>query len=304
MPCYHPLKGWRSRRVNASGKRSIVFQRSEGFSDLAVEIPCGQCIGCRLERSRQWAIRCVHEASLYEDNCFVTLTYDDEHLPESRSLVLRDFQLFMKRLRMLVGMGFDSGIRFFHCGEYGEKFERPHYHACIFNWDFPDKVHYKTRGGFKYYNSGMLDACWSDSAGRPIGFAVIGDVTFESAAYVARYVTKKVTGENAAEFYEGRKPEYVTMSRARGIGSGWMDKFQGDVFPSDEVVLRGRRLRPPKFYDKVLEMKSPADYQRMKALRKRKAFLFSDDNTPERLAVRESITKQKMTLLKRGFESA
>ena len=147
MPCYHPLKGFRSREKNSSGKRSITFNHNQGYTDMEITIPCGQCIGCRLERSRQWAIRCVHEASLYQDNCFITLTYSPEHLPKDNSLHKEHFQLFMKRLRKAFG----QKIRYFHCGEYGENFSRPHYHACLFNVDFKDKELLKNFNGNKIY---------------------------------------------------------------------------------------------------------------------------------------------------------
>ena len=117
MPCYHPIPGYRAKSTNPSGKRSIVFNLSEGFKNFAVSVPCGRCIGCRLERARQWSIRCIHEASLYEANCFVTLTYDDDNLPLDGSLRPRDMVLFLKRLRKRFG----PGIRFFQCGEYGDK---------------------------------------------------------------------------------------------------------------------------------------------------------------------------------------
>src|SRR4051794_29862641 len=106
MPCFRPLKGYRARVTNPdTGKRSIVFNARKGFNDLPVDLPCGQCIGCRLERSRQWAIRCSHEAKLHEENCFITLTYAPEHLPPGGTLVVKDFQDFMKRLRFEFGAG-------------------------------------------------------------------------------------------------------------------------------------------------------------------------------------------------------
>jgi len=127
------------------GKRAIVFNPKYGYPDMPVELPCRQCIGCRLEYSRQWAIRCLHEASLYDENCYITLTYDDQKLPESydikNGLDLSHFQLFMKRLRKKYG----AKIRFFHCGEYGEDRGRPHFHACIFNHDFQDKKNGKRK---------------------------------------------------------------------------------------------------------------------------------------------------------------
>ena len=118
MPCYSPIKGYRSKVLSPNGKRTIVFKPNLGFVDLPVLVPCGQCCGCRLERSRQWAIRCTHEASLHENNCFITLTFNDDNLPSDKSLDVRHFQLFMKRLRKQFG----SNIRYYHCGEYGENF--------------------------------------------------------------------------------------------------------------------------------------------------------------------------------------
>lgn len=293
MPCFHPLKGWRSKNANESGKRSIVFNRRDGFEDLEVEIPCGQCIGCRLERSRQWAIRCVHEASLYEDNCFITLTYDDAHLPADGSLNLSHFQKFMKRLRKRYG----ANIRFFHCGEYGEKYSRPHYHACLFNFDFPDKILWSVRNGFRLYTSESLSVLW------PFGYGVIGDVTFESAAYVARYIMKKITGDAAADHYNGLRPEYTTMSRRPGIGKGWYEKYQDDLFPHDRCVINGKEVNIPKFYRTQLEVEEPTLSRKLLALRKAAASEHTVDSSLRRLRDREQVTQARLTLLQRPIES-
>lgn len=293
MPCYHPLQGWRSRMTNPTGKRGIVFKRTEGYEDLPVTLPCGQCIGCRLERSRQWAIRMVHEASLYENNCFLTLTYAPEHLPADGSLQLEHFQKFMKRLRKKYG----SEIRFFHCGEYGENYGRPHYHACIFNHDFPDKIHYQdTKQGHKLYSSAILDEIWG------LGSCTIGDLTFETAAYTARYIMKKVTGDKAPEHYGHLKPEYTTMSRGKGIGKQWLEKYQTDVYPSDFIVLRGKKMPPPKFYDRELEKQNFALYKELKGERIKNAKK-SPDNTSDRLEVREFIKKTRTQQLTRNYEA-
>ena len=175
----------------------MIFNPKYAYqADQPEKLPCGQCVGCRLERSRQWAIRCMHEAQMHEDNCFITLTFNPESLDDRSnpwSLDVRDFQLFMKRLRKKYG----AGIRFYHCGEYGELNKRPHYHACIFGFDFPDKRLWKvTNSGHRLYISESLDELW------PFGFCTIGNVTFESAAYVARYIMKKVNGDAAADHYE------------------------------------------------------------------------------------------------------
>lgn len=291
MPCYRPIQAWRSRDVNPTGKRSLVFKRTAGYQDLAVDVPCGQCIGCRLERSRQWAIRCVHEASLHDENCFLTLTYDDEHLPSDGSIDVVHYQKFMKRLRKKYP---SRKIRFFHCGEYGEKGNRPHYHAILFNFDFPDKELFKMAGDNRLYTSRILENLWG------MGHCIIGDVTFQSAAYVARYITKKVTGSDAESHYQGRKPEYITMSRRPGIGSDWFKKYKSDVYPGDFVVINGKKVHPPKFYDNLL---SDDENMRYKALRKANAELHAENNTERRLRVRETVKESKAAQLKRSLEN-
>lgn len=313
MPCYKPLKGWRSRDKTENGKRSIVFNSNYGYLDMPVDVPCGQCIGCRLERSRQWAIRCVHEASLHSENCFITLTYNDQNLPAYNSLSKVDFQKFFKRLRRKYP---EKKIRYFHCGEYGSKFQRPHYHAIIFGFDFDDKYHWSTHKGQKYYRSKTLEELWNEK-----GYCIIGDVTFESAAYVARYITKKQTGKGASEHYEirdkdgnpvydrqtgeiyHRTPEYTTMSRRPGIAKEWYDKFKDDVFPNDYVVLRGKEMRPPKYYEKQFEIEYPSDYAKLKYNRKNAAEEFKENSTFDRLRVREKIKLKQFSLLKRSYEN-
>ena len=138
MPCYHPQTAWRALtgRNQETGNWPIVFNRNEGYKDMELQVPCGNCIGCRLERSRQWATRCMFEASLHDENCFVTLTYSPDYLPEGATLVKKDVQNFMKRLRKA---GTNGKFKYFLCGEYGENFNRPHYHICFFNLDFVDK---------------------------------------------------------------------------------------------------------------------------------------------------------------------
>lgn len=293
MPCYSPLRGYRSRFVNPeTGKRGIVFDRKDAFTDLEVEFACGQCIGCRLERSRQWAIRCVHEASLYERNCFITLTYDNEHLPSNGSLVKRDFQLFMKSLRKKFG----SGIRYFHCGEYGDEFGRPHYHAVIFNHDFEDKKLFKVDNGHRLYTSDDLSELW------PVGHSLIGDVTFQSAAYVARYLLKKITGKKSDEHYEGRQPEYTTMSRRPGIGRGWFDQYSDDLFPSNFVVHDGKKMKIPVFYDRIYEIDNPESFQTLKNKRRLMGKQRAEDNSLRRLAVKEKVKLASISTLQRKLE--
>nr|QJB19918.1 MAG: replication initiator protein [Microvirus sp.] len=298
MPCYHPLKAFRND-ANES-RPTIHFNPHIGQYDIPLRLPCGQCIGCRLDRSRQWAIRCVHEAQLHEKNCFLTLTYSDDHLPEGGSLRFKDFQDFMKRLRKRMGP-----VRFFHCGEYGEKLSRPHYHACLFGLDFHDKYLWKENRGFPIYRSPILEELW------PFGHSSIGAVTFESAAYVARYITKKITGKNAADHYERLDeygeyrqldPEYTTMSRRPGIGSKWFAKYVNDVYPSDQVILAGKKLKPPRFYDNLFDLSCPEEMEGIKFNRTKKAKLHAADQSPERLRDREFIQEAKLQQLIRDWE--
>lgn len=196
----------------------------------------------------------------------------------------------MKRLRKKFS---DIDVRFFHCGEYGEQNSRPHYHACLFNFDFSDKVLWKVVNGQHLYNSETLHQLW------PFGYCVIGDVTFESAAYVARYITKKVHGDGAQDHYAGRRPEYVTMSRRPGIGKAWFDQFKGDCYPHDFIVINGKKIGLPKYYDSLLE---DSELEKIKLKRKYEAYEHWENNTLRRLKDREIVHEVKADLLKRRFE--
>ena len=292
MPCYHPLKGYYGRVVNPeTGKRPVVFSSKDGYYDRKIGVACGRCIGCRIDRSRAWAVRCVHEASLYDRNCFITLTFRDEFIPASGTLVKADFQKFMKRLRKKFG----SGVRYFHCGEYGDRLGRPHHHACLFNFDFGDRQLWKIKDGVRLYRSKDLEELW------PFGFCTVGDVTFDSAAYVARYVVKKINGEMAPGHYQGRLPEYTTMSRRPGIGKVWFEKFKKDLYPKDFVVIQGRTYKVPQYYDRFLESLDPVEYECVKAERAQRARV-NPDNAPDRIEARERVAKANLALMKREYE--
>lgn len=309
MPCYSPLQAWRGNRL-PSGKWSIVFKRSQAersWRGKELSLPCGRCIGCRLEYSRQWAMRCLDEASMYKKNCFITLTYDEVQLPEDGGLESPEstgghgaFQLFMKRLRKEYG----QGIRYYHCGEYGDLFGRPHYHALLFNFDFPDRVyHHRNSNGDAFFSSKALDALWGK------GITLVGDVTFETAAYVARYVLKKIVGDESDEHYVDkdsgfiRPREYVTMSRRPGIGRSWFEKFKSDCFPSDFRVVNGVKVLPPKYYGSLYELDNPKGFARIKQAREDRAQRMASDNTLARLAVKEEVKKAQIKNLKRSFEN-
>lgn len=295
MPCYHPIKAWQGKEKHPSGKRKIVFKPENGIPGSRFAVPCGQCIGCRLEYSRQWALRCVHEASLHDHNCFLTLTYAPEHLPRDGGLDKRHFQLFVKRLRKRSR----AKLRYFMCGEYGE-FKRPHYHACLFGYQPPDAQLWKSTDTGDLYTSEFLSDVWGK------GFVTIGALTFESAAYVARYCLKKIKGEAAKNEYErvdpetgevfDIQPEYAGMSRRPGIAAEWYKKFQSDVYPSDFVISRGVKMKPPRFYDSLFP-----DIDQIKLKRRFHVEQKAADNTPRRLRDKEVVKRAQLKLCERNL---
>lgn len=319
MPCYHPI---RAALVKSFGKNRLEFGALGELSvkrgcGKAVSLPCGRCIGCRLEHARQWAVRVMHEAKLHDVSLFLTLTYADDHLPSGvcncrrehvcDSICVDDFQKFMKRLREAIS---PVRIRFFACGEYGDKRGRPHYHAVIFGWWPPDCILLRRDEDYCLFDSPMLERLWGN------GLVAVGRVSFESAAYVASYETKKITGKKAASHYKGRSPEWLLMSRKPGIGRGWLQKFSSDVFPSDEVIVRGKVARPPRYYSVVAEEQMGIDLSSVRAKREAFAEQLEDfvlqsgetvrvapGNNARRLAVREVVAKAKLALSRRKLEA-
>lgn len=284
MPCYHPISAYRC------SDGSVVFAQLGRYDIVGdIQLPCGQCIGCRIDRSREWAVRCLHEAKSHDENAFLTLTYNDENLPSDGSLHYEHFQLFMKRLRYHVGP-----VRFFMAGEYGDENQRPHYHALIFGYGFPDKKEWsKSPSGCMLYRSALLEKLWE------YGLSSIGEVTRESAGYVARYCLKKVTGDLAEAHYKGRTPEFAHMSVKPGIGAEWFKKFKSDMLPCDYVVADGVKVPVPRYYEK-LYAKGEDDLDEIKMRREIYGRSHADNNTTERLLVREEVAKAKLSQLKRG----
>ena len=271
MTCFHPLHAFDTGCFTSSGKREIIvsshYKESlpvkkavEKFGHdyrydpkhMAVvddvmcfvnpdEVPCGKCIGCKLDKSADWATRCMVEASLHSDNWFLTLTYNDESLPEDGKVSKRDIQLFNKRLRAAYG----DGIRFFLCGEYGESFLRPHYHGIYFNLHLDDlKPVSRNFDGNLYYSSKKLERIWSK------GFVLIGAVSFRSAGYVARYSMKGFKEDN------GDFRPFLLMSRNPGIGHDWIESNLIKVYNTDTVYvdLGDRKMtKSNRYFDSQLE---------------------------------------------------
>lgn len=316
MACYSPLHGFKGE-VTPEGKRPIVWKRSESDGGERCQLPCGKCLGCRMTYAKGWAIRCMHERQMHEDSCFVTLTFDEKHLPPGGfckrcdadmpegSVHVCHVQLFMKRLRKECGR-----VRYFFAGEYGGKFGRPHYHGLLFGLDFPDKVLKSQRMGNCLYESAVLGKLW------PFGFHSIGDVSFKSASYVARYCTKKATEVATSETYRDadagerflvdkrsgllKRAEFTVMSRRPGIGASWFDRFESDVFPSDEVIFNGQRMRPPRFYDNLLDKHDPDLLESLKLVRAQRVDFV--DNTQERLDVKQEVALANLKHFKRTLE--
>lgn len=286
MSCHSPVKAFR----DSSGK--VFFYEKEGTNSYPV--PCGRCIGCRVERSLMWSTRCVHEAQMHELNCFVTLTYEKSPI----TLVYRDFQLFMKRLRE----HFKVPIRFFMCGEYGEKLARPHYHAILFGIDFVDRV----RFGKSLYLSATLDRLWGH------GFASVGSMTAASAGYVARYSLKKINGPAAQDHYRyvnhetgeviDRVPELSRMSLKPGIGAKWYSQFKTDIFPAGELIVSGKRKPIPRYYKKLLKREDREMFDRFveSRVKKRVQMIVDGEATDDRVYVRGVVEKARVNLLKRN----
>lgn len=308
MKAYRPLS-------NIDGGR-LVFNPAKALNpNNPITLPCDQCIGCRIARSQEWATRCYHESQMHPQNCFLTLTFSDEHLPENYSVAKRDTQLFVKRLRKSLG---SKQIRFFANGEYGDQRDRPHYHLLIFNHDFNDKLLHSTcpHTDQKLYTSEHLSKLWT------FGHSSTGAVTYQSAGYVARYILKKINGDLAADHYMRQhplnktwnrvEPEYITQSD--NIGYTWFQKYKSDCFPSDFLVVDGRQTRVPRYYDNLLKQEEQprpekkffqalnTPLHRIKKRRKADSRSHAEDHTPARLRVREFCKTTQLTRLKRNLK--
>lgn len=292
MTCRAPLEAAREKK--GQGK-PLIYQRGQRPKTLAegyeaLELPCGQCRGCRLEHSKKWAMRMMHEAAYLEEfegrySSFITLTYDEEHLPQHETLVKDHFQNFIKRFRRLIE---PFKISYYGVGEYGSQcpdheiidcplcggIQRPHYHGIIFGWPFPDKQVLGTRDGLLVYESKTLGRAWK------FGSHEIGSCTFESCQYVSKYIMKKVTGDKKHDHYVKYlyatdqlveiEPEFALMSRNPAIGRRWYENYWPDVYPSDECPIPGRYhlSKPPRYYDSLYEYQDPDDYQKIKTKRR------------------------------------
>lgn len=300
MPCWSPNKAYRSlEKHERTGKAVLTFNPLKAINSTnPIKLPCNTCIGCRLDRIEHWAVRCHHEAKMHEYNSFITLTYSDEYLPENYSVSKREMQLFLKRLRF----DLNCKIRYFLGAEYGPQTFRPHYHALIFGYGFPDrKFHSYGANGDRLFTSEQLNKAW------PYGERnLIGDVTPQSARYCAGYAMKKIRGDKAAAHYSRIHPrsgllvqvEPEFQMQSSGLGRDWFAKFKDDAFPSDFIVVDGRETMVPRYYFLKLreeEQQALAKVRKLKSAQPNKRW----NRTPERLRVRAEVQASRITKLKR-----
>lgn len=305
MPCNKPYTVYKSRHKKTKrGKPAIEFNKKDGVPGTEFQVKCGSCYGCRLEHSRTWAFRNMHEAQMHDHNQFITFTYNDDNLPHHQSLHKPDLQKFFKRLRK------SKNIRYYACGEYGDKNDRPHYHAIIFGLELTDLVYHKTENNFKLFTSKTIAKLWKHGA------HYIGEsVTFESCAYVSRYIMKKWKARSAYELekhYEridkatglvrNLLPEFQTMSRRPGIGFSYYKKFASDIYQigtDGKVISRGNiSCKSPTYYDYLFEQESTETQKRLdtiKEIRRQKAEDRAEENTPARLKTKEHIAQIRAT---------
>lgn len=333
MPCKTPKLAFRDLlgelpiRVH-SGK---TYRQNDGKTHYrkglnweAFSLPCGKCLHCRLQLARAKAIRCVHQAKQSNYNCFLTLTYDNAHIPGDGSYNKNHPVAFVKKLRdklcrdlgcRIKYSSLDTGkvrsfyihrcpkIKTFGCAEYGEQLSRPHFHLIIFGW-YPPDAKYKELSGNRWsektnkiYTSEILTKLWEH------GFHSIGDLTLESAQYVAGYVTKKIGGERAKDHYKNLPPER-TICNSQGIGLEWLKKYYFDLLINNSVVHNGKELPIPTFYIRKLKDIDPVCYEELKKIRIDAIKYIDLDSTRDRVLTRYQIQEKMFSEKKRSYENA
>lgn len=350
MPCYHPMIRYEDRtrdKIKAKDGHRYYKAIIEGTDPVALPfelerisknpmyhnpmvIPCGKCIGCRLDYSREWANRGYLESLNWKQNWFVTLTYDEEHLiiPEEieseegitytktdewkGTLVPEHLTQFIKNLRQIMKRDHnEEGIRFIACGEYGDQGERPHYHAILFNLNLPIEDLYEPRIINKevYYRSHIIERAWNK------GISNISECTWNTIAYTTRYITKKINGKDSGEIYaeKGQEKEFLRVSRMPGIGQKYFEDNWQKIYKNDEIIIKNKEgvisSKPPKYYDDLLEQKDPKLYQHIKAKRRREqkwSELVTDQKSSlsrlEQKLIDERTNEEKHLKLIREFE--
>jgi hypothetical protein len=315
MACTNPKRCWQQGQTEA-GKPKYVFKKPvQHWNYKEQMVPCGKCISCKLQKSAEWATRATHEAQMHIFNCFITLTYAPENLPENESLEPLHLKNFIKKLRRRF-----KNFKYLACGEYGHnprdnRIERPHYHLCLFGIDFQDKKYFFTNNiGQPVYRSELLEKLWDK------GHSTVCEFTYETAAYTARYTLKKQTENEKYEHvnvdlktgevlepekYErimqrlGKQPELIRMSK--GLGKSWYEKYSSDT-EKDYIIVRGKKHKTPRYYDKLLEEKDPEKLKKVKERREEIA-KENPENRKVRRKAKAIIARQSLDKLPRGLDN-
>lgn len=309
MACTKPMRAWlvsdeSGMRVSFASKGGLPFS-GPASSREPMSLDCGWCKHCRLMKSGDLSVRAMHQSLSYERSCFVTLTYDDKHLPVHRSIDLSVIQKFLKRFRKRFG----EGIKYVYCGEYGDLNQRPHYHLLIFGENFHrDRYEWQMSNGNVLYRSPSLEKCWK------FGYSSIGDFNFSTAGYVSRYIFKKRVGRVADGHYEyldrdtgiiyQRDQEFCKWSK--GLGKEFLLKHVSSIYPLDKVVLSvGADLpmkvcRPPKYYDRLFSLADPQGMSNVK-MKRRETASQKEEETPLRRRQREFHLSEVLKPFKRSL---
>lgn len=346
MPCYHPLirvenlnkiqkalDGHKYFKATIEHPNDYLQRIEELKNNLNYRyqlIPCGNCIGCRLEYSREWANRGYLETKSWKQNWFVTITYDDENmttLEETKdqneitywnngtwngTLVPKELTQFIKNVRQIMKRKYnEDNIRFMACGEYGEEGQRPHYHIIFFNLNLPTDTFFEPKIINKetYFRNKIIEQAWTK------GISNISEATWNNIAYTARYITKKVNGKTSSEHYasKGQTKEFLRVSRAPGIGRYYYDEKKEEIYKNDEIIIVNKEgaisTKPPKYFDKLYEKDNPEHWKEIKAKRIRMAKMNAklEDQTHSltrlnHLAIKERTKASKVQTLKRSME--
>lgn len=354
MTCFSPVQGFERKGITPNGKFLFTYNPEFARRVNGVPVPrvtnCRKCEGCRFAHSKEWAVKLFHEARMNFDgtsfnNSFITLTYNDDHIPLYGSLDYADhWTNFLKRFRKAIA---PTQIRYFMVGEYGDLNLRPHYHAIIFGYSFPDRVYLSNTDNSILYRSSLLESLWTVPRGQPgagasRGYSSIGDVSFGSAAYVARYNMKKTIGfdkhellttydEETGELIPGRYQrvnqitgDIITVERERhlmskggrtgngGIGKSWFNAFaMTDIYVKgvDGIYKdhthndKGMIIKPASYYDKLLERVDPLILEEIKKQRQDYRLSHADEFTPDLLRQRRECMLGKLKVLKRNIRN-
>lgn len=291
MPCYRPVTCWKPEDGGAISFHEIKAGRE-------IRINCGQCIGCRISKQSAWVMRCYAESREHKRSIFATLTYDDDNLNPRQELEYKDFQLFLKRLRKSAGKRRASPFRFFVAGEYGERTNRPHWHALLFGYDPVDSVRYSSvYSKHPLFTSQELSEAWGK------GLATFGEVNEQTIRYTAGYIVNRHSAESeryirvCPETGETWSvvPEFARMSLKPGIGAEWLRKYYKDIYQAHDGVYINNRKNPiPRYFEELMEKIDPVMLEDSKARRIER--IRWEDQTRERLEVREKVAKGRKKL--------